>query len=65
MMLMASGLKDSVQIVGYVQPGLKERAERIKGRDRRMTVSRLIEEALADYLPKVEQRVGFSRPSKR
>lgn len=60
---MPVGLKDSVQIVGYVDPELKERAERVKEHDRRMTISRLIEEALVDYLPKVEPRRASEGPS--
>lgn len=54
---MPVGLRYSAPVVGYVPVELKERLDRIRDRDRRMTASRVIEEALERYVPIVEQEV--------
>ena len=43
-----------VQVVGYVDESLKERMLRLKQRNRRYSESRQIDEALADWLTKIE-----------
>lgn len=45
------------QVVGYVEEPLKTRIRRVKQADRRYTESRIIEEALTDFLPKLERKI--------
>lgn len=51
---MPIGLKESEPVIGYIPRTLKKRIERLRQRDRRLSISRVIEEALIDYLPKIE-----------
>lgn len=41
-----------------VGESIKERMRRISERNRRWTISRIAEEAILEYLPKLEERIG-------
>jgi hypothetical protein len=58
----AMAAKNTVPITSYIPPALKERMERIVAKDRHMTISRLIDEAVERYLPELESR-SFPRPT--
>lgn len=54
---MPNNPKLSSHVGAYIDPALKERLNRITKSSRRLTTSRIIEECLAGYLPKIERRV--------
>lgn len=60
---MPSGLKNSVQVTGYVAPEIKERMDAIAKRNRRDSVSAQVEEALAFWLEHRAEQPTFLRPT--
>ena len=54
----------SSHVGAYIDPALKERAARLTRSSRRITMSRIIEECLAGYLPTIERRVERSKARK-
>lgn len=47
----------TAQVVGYVERSLKDRVDRIRRQDRRMSMSRVIEDALRSYVPTLEKHI--------
>jgi hypothetical protein len=58
-------VRQSATVVGYVPRRVKKRMERLQAIDRRLTQSRMIEEALTCYLSRIEQEMlpGQAAPS--
>lgn len=54
---MPNNPKISSQVVAYVAPELKQRAKRITKQAPRLTTSRIVEECMEAYLPKIERRL--------
>lgn len=48
-------VRQSATVVGYVPRKVKKRMERLQAIDRRLTQSRMIEEALSSYLSRMEK----------
>jgi hypothetical protein len=47
------------QVVGYVPGSMKDRLRKIKEADRRLSESRVVEESLANWLPRIEEKLGL------
>lgn len=54
----------SSRVAAYVATELKDRAKRITRIVPRLTTSRIIEECMVGYLPKIERRVSPSKSTK-
>lgn len=46
-------------VLAYLPREMKARMDRIKQHDRRYSFTRLLEESLADFLPKIEAKFGI------
>ena len=55
------------QFTGWINPnlGMKERCRAVKAVDQRMSESRLVEDALLNWLPIVERRLGLDLNDRR
>ncbi len=54
-------MRNTVAVTSYIEPGLKARMDRIVAANRHMTISRMIDEAIASYLPSLE--ASFRKPT--
>lgn len=61
---MAVATTQLAQVVGYVPRELRQKIDQLRSRDRRLSMSQIVEEALTAHIDDIEKRLK-SRPSKR
>ena len=52
----------STTVVGYIEKRLKKQMEELAKRDRHLSISRMVDEALREYVPKKRREMMIDEP---